>query len=218
MVKITSTKDQEHQHMKVLVYGPAGAGKTTLCSTVDDAIIISAEGGLLSLRQHDIPVIEVSSLKEVQEAYLMIAQSEECKKFKWICLDSLSEIAEVVLSTEKKVNKDPRKAYGALFDRMMDLIRSFGNLPRNVFMSAKAYELPDSGRFIPSMPGAKLGQELAYHFDLVFAYRVARTDDGIQRALQTFNCGQWEGKDRSGCLDQFEEPNLGTIQNKIINN
>lgn len=217
MVKITSTRDRAHQYLKVLVYGPAGAGKTTLCSTVDNALIISAEGGLLSLRNHDIPVIEVSSIQEVQEAYTMIATSDECKQYEWICIDSLSEIAEVVLSTEKKLNKDPRKAYGALIERMNDLIRAFRDLPRNVFMSAKSFEVGEGNRYIPSMPGSKLGQELPYYFDEVFAYRVAKTDEGVKRALQTFNCGNWEAKDRSGCLDEYEEPNLGQIQTKILN-
>ena len=216
MLKITRTSDRGHQYLKVLVYGQAGVGKTTLCSTVDNALIISAEGGLLSLRSHDIPVIEVSSIQEVQEAYKMIASSEECKDFEWICIDSLSEIGEVVLSTEKKLNKDPRKAYGALIDRMTDLIKAFRDLPRNVYMSAKAFDIPESQKCIPSMPGSKLGQELPYFFDEVFAYRVADTEDGVKRALQTFNCGSWEAKDRSGILDHYEDPHLGNIHTKIM--
>ena len=219
MVKITRTSDTSHQHLKVLVYGAAGSGKTTLCATAKDCIIISAESGLLSLRGYDLPVIEVTSLVEVQEAYKYLTESDEAKSYRWVCIDSLSEIAEVVLAAEKKASKDPRKAYGELQDRMAQLIRAFRDLPRNVFMTAKAEHIQDeSGAMLwmPTMPGKKLPQSLPYFFDEVFAMRVKEVDGETKRALQTSSDGIWTAKDRSGALAQFEEPNLEAIYNKII--
>jgi phage nucleotide-binding protein len=219
MVKISRTSDTTYQHLKVLTYGGAGVGKTTLCATAKDCIIISAESGLLSLRGHDLPVIEVTSLAEVQEAYRFLTESDEAKGFRWVCIDSLSEIAEVVLAQEKKASKDPRRAYGELQDRMAQLIRAFRDLPRHVYMSAKAERLQDeNGAMLwnPSMPGQKLGQSLPYYFDEVFALRTKQVEDEVRRALQTGSDGVWTAKDRSGALAQFEEPNLETILNKII--
>ena len=66
MIKITSTKDFYLRGIKCLVYGESGVGKTVLCSTAPDPIIISAESGLLSLRKKDIPVIEINSLKTLR--------------------------------------------------------------------------------------------------------------------------------------------------------
>lgn len=219
MVTITRTSDTTHQHLKVLTYGPAGSGKTRLCATAQDCIIISAESGLLSLRGFDLPVIEVSTLAQVQEAYQFLTDSDEARNFRWVCIDSLSEIAEVVLAAEKKASKDPRKAYGELQDRMSQLIRAFRDLPKNVYMSAKVEPLRDmdgvSG-WTPSMPGNKLGQSLPYFFDEVFALRVKEVDGETRRALQTATDGVWTAKDRSGALAQFEEPNLEAIYNKII--
>ena len=113
--KITTTKEAaKAQGLKVLVHGPAGSGKTVLCSTtgaLDKTLIISAEAGLLSLRDFDIQVAEVSTLEDLREVYKTLKNDDH--PFEWICLDSISEIAEVVLNHELKQSKDPRRRPGA---------------------------------------------------------------------------------------------------------
>lgn len=222
-VKLINSRDAARlSGVKLLVYGVAGAGKTRLCASAPDSpVIISAESGLLSLRDEDIPVIEVSSIADVHEAYTFLAQSAEGKQFGTVCLDSISEIAEVVLGHEKKVNKDPRAAYGQLSEQMTDLLRAFRDLPgRNVYMSAKLERIKDESTgavmFGPSMPGQRLAQALPYLFDEVFALRVEKDVDGNpQRWLQTQADFQYAAKDRSGALDAFETPDLAAIVKKI---
>lgn len=208
--------------IKVLTYGPAGAGKTRLCATTGgNPIVISAESGLLSLRDFDLPVIEVSTIADVHDAYAFIL-SPEGAQFDWVCLDSISEIAEVVLSTEKKATKDPRQAYGALAEQMHDLLRAFRDLPgRNVYMSAKMERIKDEQTgavmYGPSMPGQRLGQGLPYLFDEVFCLRVEKDDQGnVGRWLQTQPDFTYQAKDRSGALDGFEAPDLAAIAAKIL--
>ena len=50
-VELRSTAGFVQEGVKVLVYGQAGAGKTRLIQTLPTPVIISAEGGLLSLRE-----------------------------------------------------------------------------------------------------------------------------------------------------------------------
>lgn len=205
--------------VKLLVYGQAGAGKTTLIKTLPKPIVLSAEAGLLSIQDADIPYIEVNSIETIREAYTWL-QSDEGKQFETIALDSISEIAEVILNSEKKSAKDPRQAYGAMQEHMADLIRAFRDIPdRNVYMSAKLEKSQDeTGRILysPSMPGNKTGQQLPYFFDEVLALRVERDADGnSQRALMCDSDGLWTAKDRSGKLGQWEAPDLGEIIAKI---
>lgn len=215
-----STKDYASNGIKMLVHGQAGIGKTCLCASLPSPIILSVESGLLSLAGFDIPAIEIKTLDDLSEAYDWVANSEEAKQYESVCLDSISEIAEVVLSNEKDKEKDPRKAYGNLQDIMLDLMRAFRDLSgRNVYFSAKQERIQDdSGRLLfgPSMPGQKLAQQVPYLFDEVFCYQMVRDENNVpKRVLLTQPDGISVAKDRSGKLDLWEEPDLGAIINKI---
>jgi phage nucleotide-binding protein len=206
--------------VKLLVYGQAGAGKTTLVKTLPNVVVLSAEGGLLSIQDANLPYIEIASMDDLREAYSWLTSSEEAGGFQSVALDSISEIAEVCLNTEKKANKDPRAAYGAMQEQMADIIRAFRDLPgKHVYMSAKLEKTQDEmGRVLysPSMPGNKTGQALPYFFDEVLALRVERDAEGVtQRALMCDSDGLWLAKDRSGKLSGWEAPDLGAIIAKI---
>lgn len=206
--------------VKMLVYGQAGAGKTSLIPTLPTPIVLSAEGGLLSIQGADLPYIEVASMNDLREAYEWLVGSEEAAAFASVALDSISEVAEVVLGHELKANKDGRAAYGEMNSTMQELIRSFRDLPgKNVLFTAKLEKSQDEmGKLLynPSMPGKSLTQGLPYFYDLVMALRVERDAEGAaQRALMCDSDGVWLAKDRSGKLEQWEQPDLGAIIEKI---
>jgi phage nucleotide-binding protein len=206
--------------VKLVVYGASGSGKTSLIKTLPKPVVLSAEGGLLSIQDADIPFIEITSMEELQEAYMWCRDSEEAKEFETIALDSISEVAEVVLNHELKTNKDGRAAYGELNTQMTGLIRAFRDLPsKHVYFSAKLEKSQDEmGKLLynPSMPGKSLTQSLPYFFDEVLALRVERDSDGInQRAIMCDTDGLWLAKDRSGKLEPWEAPDLGEIIRKI---
>lgn len=219
-VNIQSTAQVAASGVKVLTYGQAGAGKTVLAATLPNPIILSAEGGLLSIADRELPYIEINSMDELREAYSWLKNSDEAKPFTSVALDSISEIAEVCLATEKRNSKDPRQAYGEMQTTMAEAIRLFRDLPgRHVYMSAKLEKSQDEmGRMLysPSMPGAKTGQALPYFFDIVAALRVEKDAEGVtQRALMCESDGLWQAKDRSGKLDAWEAPHLGELIAKV---
>jgi len=220
-ISLKRTSGLSANGVKLLVYGQAGAGKTSLIKTLPNPVVLSAEGGLLSLQDADLPFIEITSMEDLHEAYAWVADSDH----KSVALDSISEIAEVCLNTEKKLKVngklvDPRQAYGAMQEQMADIIRAFRDLPgRHVLMTAKLEKTQDEmGRVLysPSMPGNKTGQALPYFFDEVLALRVEKdAEGGTQRALMCDSDGLWLAKDRSGKLGTWEAPDLGEIINKI---
>jgi len=217
--KITNTSNVSEQFIKVLVHGASGSGKTRLCGTTGGkTLIISAEAGLLSLRGQDIDVWEVKSIEDLKEVFSFLRDD---KTYDWVCLDSISEVAEVVLSAEKKLTKDPRKAYGEMQDVMTSLIRAFRDLPKNIYMSAKQDKVKDEATgavfFGPSAPGQKIAASLPYFFDFVFCLHNWKDAEGnYQSALQTHRDAQYEAKDRSGVLATVEAPNLAAIREKIL--
>lgn len=223
---------------KILVYADSGLGKTLLTATLPAPLLISAESGLLSLSRaniervfgvntpgicYDIPVMAITTLEDLDAAYNWVATSPDAKQFQTIALDSLTEIAEVVLNKAKRSVKDPRQAYGDLLEKMQTVIRNFRDLPgRNVYMSAKmeAYkdEFSGSTKYGPMMPGSKLGPQLPYFFDEVFqlAINTDLASGQKYRYLRTQPDLQYNAKDRSGALQAQEVPHLGYVISKIL--
>ena len=220
-MEIKRTKAHDLLTINMLIFALSGAGKTTLISTLPNPIILSAESGLLSLSNFDLPYIEIKNIDDLKAAYQFVANSD----FDSIAIDSISEIAEVVLEAEKNMTgkdgkaKNLMQAYGSMADQMVSIIRAFRNLPKNVYMSAKCEkEVDEMGRMLysPSMPGKKTAQNMPYLFDEVLALRVEKDPEGKPfRVLQCQPDGLWLAKDRSGKLDAYEAPDLGAIIHKI---
>ena len=67
-INLKTTGSLSANGVKLLVYGQAGAGKTTLVQTLPDVVVLSAEGGLLSIQDADLPYIEIASMDDLREA------------------------------------------------------------------------------------------------------------------------------------------------------
>ncbi len=231
-IKFTTSDDEARiSGVKMLVYAPAGMGKTVLTATLPSPLLISTEKGLLSLNARNqqkifgtaknVPIIEVNCLGDLDDALRFVATSNEAKQFESISMDSISDMAECVLSELKAKYKDPRQAYGDLFDKLCVIVRGFRDLPgKHVYLTAKQERIQDSSGLLmngPSMPGKQLTGQLPHFFDEVFALDVSpkQADGSTYRFLRTQNTPQWLAKDRSGALDEFEQPNLANIIAKI---
>ncbi len=209
--------------LKIALFGESGAGKTYQIASLENPIIISAEKGLLTLQMLgvDVPFIEVKSYADLCDAFSWITAEENIGAWKTLVIDSVSEVAEVVLADYKKTNKDPRKAYSDMMDAVMDAIRGFMNIDgKDIVMIFKAGRIADAdtGRttYSPYTPSDKFAAKMPYLFDEVLAIRTAKDADGnLQRYIQTINDGNWNCKDRSGILEAYETADLGLIIEKI---
>jgi hypothetical protein len=232
----TSNQYTETQGIKCATYGLAGMGKTVLCATAPRPLVLAVEAGMLSLRQknlerlfgvgtpgitYDVPAIIIHNIDDMNQAYEFCSSHPHMQNIDTICLDSVSEIAEVVLNTAKRTVKDPRQAYGELVEKMETLIRGFIALKKHVVMNYKMAphkdELTGITRYGPMVPGQQLGPKVPYMYDEVFRLGINKDGQGNPfRFLQTQPDLQFEAKDRSGALAAIEPPNLAYVFNKII--
>lgn len=232
----TSNAHTEDQGIKMGLYGLAGMGKTMLAATAPRPLVLAVEAGMLSLRTknierlfgvgtagitYDVPAIIIKDFQGLNDAFDFCSQNPAMANIDTIYIDSVTEIAEVVLNTAKRAVKDPRQAYGELAEKMETLIRNFVMLRKHVVMVYKMEphkdELTGVVRWGPMVPGTKLGPKIPYMYDIMLRMGVNKTPQGQEyRFLQCQPDMQYEAKDRSGALAALEPPHLGHIFNKIL--
>ncbi len=238
-VQLVGTAELARSHgVKICCYSRAGMGKTVLVATCPKPVMISAESGVLSLAKanlerifgintpgitYNIPVIQVTNAQQLAEAHAWAMGSAEAQQFQTVCLDSVSEIAEIVLTNAKGQVSDKRQAYGEMIDKMNMTIKAFRDLHgKHVYMSAKEERSKDesTGGMMggPMMPGAKLGGQIPYLFDELFHLSKAKdpASGSDYRYLRTQPDFNFEAKDRSGALLEVEVPHIGYLIDKIL--
>lgn len=216
MISLTWTNQASLTHgVKCMVYGPSGVGKTRLLASAPKPVIISAEKGLLSLRQFQLPAIEIQSYVDLEAALQYLYANPLGREAQTICLDSVSEIAEVCLADAKAKKKDGRAAHGDMQDDLAKTFRRFRDIPgKHVCFTAKEEFTKDAdGRMLrmPMFPGNKLAQNAPYFFDEVFQLCAFRDAANRQtRWLRTAMDNQNVAKDRSGVLSEWENADPAT--------
>ncbi len=223
-IKFTTTA-KSGKTANILVYSRSGLGKTVLASTAPSPIIISSERGLMSIAEFDIPVIEVSTLEDFKDAYKFVMSNG--KKYETVVIDSISDIAESVLSDFLENVRDPRQAYGKLNQGIAKMIRKFRDMEKHTYFIAKAdtFESASGMQCMrPKMPGRTLTADLPFFFDQCLVLRLGeanrKNDDGedekyTYRFLQTAPDLTYEAKDRSDQLNAKEKPDLTYLFKKI---
>lgn len=220
-IELKNSKAYSSNGVKMLVYGEAGSGKTSLIKTLKKPLIISVEDGLLSIRNNDIDYISVKSMAEMAET-LDYIKGLDSGVYETIVLDSITELAllaHLEFSKDPK-NKDGRLAYLDMQFYIKELIRKLKQIPNcNLYVIARLDKEADEFNVIrnsPSMPTKSLSRDIQYYFDEIFALILIQQKDGsFSRSILTRRTDQWAARDNSGCLDPLEPADLGLIINKI---
>ena len=232
MIQIKKTGQIATKRFVALVVGPSGIGKTSLVRTLpepEDAILlISAESGLACLDGTNIDVIEVDPkepTKSLEEIYEFLQSDEAKKKYKFIFIDSLTEIAQLIVA---ELKKDPHYgqpknalAMWAKYSELMTMIiKSYRDMSDYsvIFTCLDAVE-KDGLEKIESfnIQGTGIKNSLKAWYDLVLFYKVYTDENGEKhRKLVTDISEAPLAKDRTGKLEAFEEADLSVIINKIV--
>jgi len=237
-MEVQNTSNLYTGYVKAIVSGFSGAGKTRSLGTLPaGTLIISSEGGLMPLMGRDIGFIDISvgadgktltdpaaRIARLSEAFKWLhagcpdAKGKATNAYRTVCLDSLTEISELLVA---KLNKDfpDRKdsfpMWGEYGKVMRSIIKNFRDLPYNVFMTVLAEpDKDDTGkRFIGLDVAGSISRKLGQYFDLVLYVHV---DAEGNRSLITRSTDTLQCKDRSGKLDAKEPVDLSAIMLKIM--
>lgn len=249
-MRIENTLEAEPQAVKIIVAAEAGNGKTTLAKTIEPVLgekvlVVSAEAGLLSLRGSNVDYIELQKkwdpekkiyievskterIKHLTEIFAWIQLPEQRAKYKWIFLDSLTEVnqnMEDFLDSVEEFQgpKNTIKKFGELSKRMMGLCKAFRDMPHySVVMSALVKTKADADnkeQMLISMTGA-FAEKLPALFDEIFYLGVMpEMDEATGKNTRQILTQKTDRisfpKDRGGRLARVEPANLGLIVQKL---
>lgn len=190
---IKSTADLSLDYAKVVLYGPPGSGKTTMGATFPDVLFLSAESGLLSVRDRKIDVWEITKWEDLEEAFGFLRGGEH--KYKSVVIDSLTEVQKKLNEHIVKKFSGKRRDYedlmsqsdwGYSIDRLRRMCRAFRDLPLNVvFIALDVTEITEQETFTkPALSGKTLSDELMGWVDaVVYCAGPQKDEDGNTRYL-----------------------------------
>lgn len=205
---------------KSIVYGAPGTGKTPIVNTAPRPVLCVIEPGMLSMRGSNVPTWDAFTPKRIDEFFAWITSSNEARNFDTVAIDSLTQMAEVYLTDAQSHNKDGRKAYGELVNKVMMHLNSIYYLQnKHTYLICKQSAVEENSmlRFRPHFPGKELNVQIPHLFDIILHLAVHNIPNaGAYKAFHTVASLEAVARDRSGKLAEYEPCDLTALFAKAM--
>lgn len=206
---------------KALIFGPAGSGKTPVFNTAPRPLLLATEPGLLSMRGSKIPTYEAYTSARVNEFFKWFFNSNETKNFDTLGIDSASQIADIFLIDAQKNNKHGLKAYGEMAEATMEHLRTlYYTRYKHTFVICKeeVKDLDGQSMRRPYFPGQVLPIQVPHLYDFILRLsKVIVPNVGETLAFQCNGTYNIMARNRTGNLDDYEQPHFGQLVTKAMN-
>ncbi len=220
--EIKNTSEAHIDGIKILIYGESGVGKTTQLGTLEGkTLVLSAESGLLVLKDKKIDVIDILDIATLGKVYLGIRDGK--LKYNNVCIDSLTEIGEMIVSELEDdeyfgnpSNTFPKwQEYSKKIIKMVKMFRDLKGV--NIIFSAlrESVEANGSVVYMPQIPAKKAQSKLTSTMDEVYYINI--NNDG-QRVLHTNSTSTYVAKTRANVESGqviSDTVNIGSILKSI---
>lgn len=220
--------------VKMIAYGPPGTGKTPVAQTAPSPLMLVCEPGMMTMRGVNIPCYYAPTRDKIKEFFEWFFKSAEARQFHTLCIDSGSELCEIVLKHWLNTVAHGMKAYGEMASECIDWFDQLYFLKeKHVYIICKqqvietvtqgfaptgAPIIKTSRKAAPYFPGKEVPMKVSHKYDLVA--QTNRGDvPGVQGRQLYFKCvddDDTTARDRSGFLTQYEELNLTKLFAKAM--
>ncbi len=221
---------EEVSHIKALVFGPHGAGKTRLLGTAQDdertspMLFLAFEPGTQTLVGRDIDIVTCRSFKDLNEPFEVLSQPDR-GGYNSVGIDSISEVQiegmlEILGEGPKRYDVDTfeQADWGKILVKMRRFVRQFKDLDMHVFFSALAKDTSVArlGTIkVPLLQGS-FADELPGLVDVVGYLALEDMEDGeVTRTLLLRNFPKFSVKARAPWdeepPDEIPDPSVSAL-------
>ena len=203
---------------KFLVHGAPGTGKTPIVNTAPRPVLGFSEPGLLSMRGSNVPSIPLFTPSAIDDFFNWVTKSNEMRNFDTLCIDSVSQMAEIYLEDAKGRKPDGRAAYGLMSERLFKhLVAIFFQQNLHTYLICKQMVQDGSLVLVPYFPGKELNTRVPHMFDIILNCGTFSVPGVVKtKAFRAFWGQEALCRDRSVSLNEFEPTNLTALVNKVM--
>ena len=233
-MKATDLKDNRAPH--ILIYGPAGCGKTALASQASGGYMLDFDDGMLTAKnlidqftplRHAIEFDTFSDTNPSRPKAWLAAKRKifeiraACDKGVWkddaLILDSLTKMGmicynQIVSQLGRSVGKVQLQDWGMMVGEMRNILQIVLRIPHLVIMTAHEtfIEVGTETYIKPKALGKKLPEELPPLFDEVWRMKAKRkAQHKVDYTVDWFPSENVDVRTRSGVLKEFSINEIG---------
>lgn len=197
-------------HLKALIYGQPGIGKSTLALSAPNAVLIDCDNGIHRIApNHRVPFLPVKNYQEV----LDVINSPDISGFETIVIDTAGKLldfmAAYIIQREPKMGRKDGaltlQGYGVRKYEFINLLKLINTKGKHVVFVAHENETRDGDeKTVRPEIGGSSGGDLIKELDLV-GYMEAI---GRKRTISFAPCEKYYAKNSARMSDMMEVPDL----------
>ena len=193
-------------HIKILIYGESGTGKTRLASTFPGVIFADIDKGMSSVTE-TVDSVKIDSLQNLEDLLQFLAHSSH--NYETLVIDTLNEMQRVAMhatvedfpAIRRSYDNLPSQSdYGKMLHDFSNLIVRFSQLPMKlVLLSQVISQQFETDVLQPQLIGKNSARDVCRKMDIIgYIYKSEKEDtDQHKFAEIAFDATNYVTKDRS---------------------
>ena len=171
--------------IKMMIYGQAGMGKTTLALSAPSPLLIDFDGGVKRVNMNHlqgVDIVQVNTWAEVNQLF-----SEDLSAYQTIVIDTIGKMMDFIIAYKCGSKQPSLRDWGGINQEFQSFTRNLSNLGKNIIFVAHrdSRKNGDDTVFIPALR-EKNYNSIVTELDLL-GYLEMRSEQGVQRRTITFD-------------------------------
>lgn len=171
--------------IKMMIYGQAGMGKTTLALSAPAPLLIDFDGGVKRVNMNHlqgVDIVQVNTWAEVNQLF-----GEDLSPYQTIVIDTIGKMMDFIISYKCGSKQPSIRDWGGINQEFQSFTRKLSNLGKNIIFVAHrdSRKSGDDTVFIPALR-EKNYNSIVTELDLL-GYLEMRSEQGVQRRTITFD-------------------------------